>query len=63
MSSQLNARTVRQQLIRERENLRQARKRDFKENRARFSAATEDAVSRVLMLEELLGEQEPTSAD
>jgi hypothetical protein len=38
----------------EKKKLREHRARDFEDNRARFSAATEDAVSRVLMLEELL---------
>lgn len=53
---------VRRQLKREREQLRKNRKRDFEDNRARFSAATEDAVSRVLMLEDLLNEEEPAGA-
>lgn len=46
--------TVRRALKLAKKKLREFRERDFKENRARFSAATEDAVSRVLMLEELL---------
>lgn len=46
--------TVRRALKLAKKKLREFRSRDFKENRARFSAATEDAVSRVLMLEELL---------
>lgn len=57
---------VRRALKREKKKLREARARDFEENRARFSAASEDSVSRVLMLEELLdgtaGEEEPTPA-
>lgn len=46
--------SVRKMLALEKKKLREHRKRDFEENRARFSAATEDAVARVLVLEELL---------
>lgn len=57
---------VRRALKAEKKKLRERRKQDFDENRARFSAASEDSVSRVLMLEELLdgsaGEEEPASA-
>jgi hypothetical protein len=53
---------VRRALKAEKKKLRERRKQDFDENRARFSAASEDSVSRVLMLEELLdgtaGEEE-----
>jgi hypothetical protein len=58
--------TVRRALKLAKKKLREFRGRDFKENRARFSAATEDAVSRVLMLEELLdgtADQEAAAGD
>jgi len=58
----LDNNAVRRQLKREKEQLRKHRKRDFDDNRARFSAATEDSVSRVLMLEDLLNEEEPADA-
>lgn len=50
----LDTALVRRVLKAEKKKLREHRARDFEDNRARFSAATEDAVSRVLMLEELL---------
>ncbi len=50
----LDAASVRRALKLEKKKLREHRARDFKDNRARFSAATEDAVSRVMMLEDLL---------
>jgi len=50
----IDASTVRRALKAEKKKLREHRARDFKDNRARFSAATEDSVSRVLVLEELL---------
>lgn len=59
----IDADTVKRALKSERKKLREHRKRDFEENRARFSAATEDAVARVLMLEEILEieiEEEPS---
>lgn len=59
----LDSKHVRAVLKQEKRKLRDARERDFKDNRARFSAATEDAVSRVLMLEELLDGSAATSAD
>lgn len=63
----IDGRTVRNALKLEKKKLRENRARDFKDNRARFSAATEDSVSRVLMLEELLdgsaGEEAPPSKD
>ena len=63
----IDAAMVRRALKLEKKNLRKHRKQDFEANRARFSAASEDAVSRVLMLEELLdgsaGEEQPASAD
>ena len=55
----LDSRQVRAVLKAEKRKLRENRARDFKDNRARFSAATEDAVSRVLMLEELLDGSAP----
>lgn len=51
---QIDAGTVRRALKLAKKKLREHRARDFEENRARFSAASEDAVSRVLVLEELL---------
>lgn len=50
----LDAATIRRTLKAEKKKLRENRARDFKDNRARFSAASEDSVSRVMMLEELL---------
>jgi hypothetical protein len=50
----IDANTVRQRLELEKKRLRDRRKQDHDDNRARHSAATEDAVSRVLMLEDLL---------
>lgn len=50
----IDAATIRRALKLEKKKLRQHRATDFESNRARFSAASEDAVSRVLMLEELL---------
>lgn len=55
----LNANTVRAMLKREKKTLRERRAKDFDDNRARYSAATEDSVSRVLVLEELLELEEP----
>lgn len=46
--------TIRDVLMAEKKKLREARARDHEENRARHSVATEDAIARVLMLEELL---------
>lgn len=46
--------TLRKVLKHEKKTLRLCRSKDFEDNRARSSAATEDALSRVLMLEELL---------
>ena len=46
--------TVRRALKLAKKKLREHRAKDFEENRARFSAASEDAVSRVLVLEDLL---------
>jgi hypothetical protein len=46
--------TVRRMLKLEKKKLRERREQDFDNNRARYSAASEDSVSRVLMLEELL---------
>lgn len=48
---------VRRALKLAKKKLRERRAQDFEENRARFSAASEDAVSRVLMLEELLTDE------
>ncbi len=45
---------VRRVLKAEKKRLRDRREKDFEENRARSSAASEDALSRVLMLEDLL---------
>lgn len=45
---------VRRVLKHEKKRLRACREKDFEDNRARSSAATEDALSRVLMIEELL---------
>jgi hypothetical protein len=56
----IDAKHVRSVLKAEKKRLRQHRARDFEDNRARFSAATEDAVSRVLMLEELLDGSAPS---
>lgn len=50
----LSIAALRKLLKEERQKLRECRKKDFEENRARYSAASEDAVSRVLVLEELL---------
>jgi hypothetical protein len=50
-------------LKREKKLLKERRAKDFEDNRARYSAATEDAVSRVMMLEDLLeGDLEPDEA-
>ena len=46
--------TIRRVLRHEKKRLRDCRAKDFESNRARSSAASEDAISRVLMLEELL---------
>jgi hypothetical protein len=50
----IDSATLRAFLKAEKKRLRELRARDFDDNRARFSAASEDAVSRVLVLEELL---------
>lgn len=57
----LNIQTVRAMLKREKKKLLERRDRDFEDNRARPSAATEDSVSRVLVLEELLELEEVPS--
>lgn len=54
MSAAIDTATVRKKLAAEKKKLRERRARDFEDNRARFSAASEDSVSRVLVLEELL---------
>lgn len=54
--------TIRSILKSEKKKLRERRARDFEDNRARPSAATEDSVSRVLMLEDLLDDEEAASA-
>jgi hypothetical protein len=54
----LDAATIRRVLAREKRKLRERRQQDLEENRARYSAASEDSVSRVLMLEELLESHE-----
>lgn len=56
----IDSKHVRAVLKAEKRKLRDNRARDFKDNRARFSAATEDSVSRVLMLEELLDGSAPS---
>jgi hypothetical protein len=50
----IEAATIRRVLKVEKKRLRERRQADFDDNRARSSAASEDALSRVLMLEELL---------
>jgi hypothetical protein len=54
VSTSIKTELVRKVLERERTRLRKCRAHDFETNRARSSAATEDALSRVLVLEELL---------
>lgn len=54
MSTRIDANAVRRMLKAARKTLRDRRAKDFEANRARYSAATEDAVSRVLVLEDLL---------
>lgn len=54
MANSIEVATIVSVLAVERKRLRTCRAHDFETNRARSSAATEDAISRVLMLEELL---------
>lgn len=61
--SGIDSRHVRAVLKREKKKLNEHRARDLEKNRARFSAGTEDAVSRVLMLEELLSAGEDGTLD
>ena len=61
---EIDTATVRRALKRAKRKLREHRTKDLEQHRARFSAASEDAVSRVLMLEELLdGEEDAASSD
>ncbi len=54
MSQQIAVATIRNVLKNERKKLRERRQKDFDQNRARSSYATENAIARVLVLEELL---------
>jgi hypothetical protein len=47
--------TLQRLLKDEKKKLRERRDKDHADNRARHSAASEDSVSRVLVLEEILG--------
>lgn len=45
---------LRRDLKRERDRLRQCRRDDYKQKRVNYSAETHDALSRVLLLEDLI---------